>query len=159
MKNKSEKSESRIGSMKNVKLRRKERNRTKIVARNAETLRNAGVRMPRSGKRSVCEQLEKLNCSIIVNTSPTASLINTLASTFHVILKQQLLNSNYQTRLISNRTLTLSLIHAIRLKKTMNESKRRMLSLLNTKSTMTKKLKRKKLKKKKRKQLTRLNLR
>ena len=161
MNNKKEKSVSRIGSMKNEKLRRKERNGTKNVARNAETLRNAGVRMPRSWKRSVCEQLEKLNCSIIVNirTSLTVSLTNTRASTFHVILKQQLLNSNYQTRLISNKTLISSLIHVTRLKKTMNESKRRMLSLLNTKNTMTKKPKRKKLKKKKRKQLTRLNLR
>ena len=48
-----EKSVSRIGSMRNARLRRKERNGTKNVARNAETLRNAGVRTPRSGKRSV----------------------------------------------------------------------------------------------------------
>ena len=108
-------------------------------------LRNVGVKMLKRGKKSVLEHLGKRNCSIIANirTSPTVFLINTRASTFLVILKLLLLNSNYQTRLNSSKILTLSLNHVLRLKKTMNESKRRMLSLLNTKSTMTKKPKRK----------------
>ena len=160
MSNKKEKSVSRIDLMKNEKLRRKERNGTKNVARNAEMLRNVGVKMPKSGKKSVLERLRKLNCSIIVNirTIPTVFLINTQASTLIVILKQQQLNNNYQTRLNSNKTLTLSLNHVLRLKKTMNKNKRRMLSILNIKNTMKKKPKRKKLIEKKRKDLTRVNL-
>ena len=160
MNSRREKSVSRIDLMKNVKLRRKERNGTKTVARNAETLRNAGVKMPRRGKKSVCERLEKLNCSIIVSirTSLTVSLINTRALTFHVTLKRLQLNSNYQTLLISNKILISSLNHVLRLSKTMNKNKRRMLSIPNTKNTMTKKLKREKLNEKKRKDNTRLNL-
>ena len=160
MNSRREKSVSRIDLMKNVKLRRKERNGTKTVARNAETLRNAGVKMPRRGKKSVCERLEKLNCSIIVSirTSLTVSLINTRALTFHVTLKRLQLNSNYQTLLISNKILISSLNHVLRLNKTMNKNKRRMLSIPNTKNTMTKKLKREKLNEKKRKDNTRLNL-
>ena len=125
-------------------------------------LRNVGVKMLKRGKKSVLEQLGKLNCSIIANirTSPTVFLINTRASTFLVILKLLLLNSNYQTRLNSSKILTLSLNHVLRLKKTMkkNKNKRRMLSILNIKNIMTKKRKRKKLIKKKRKDNTRLSL-
>ena len=124
--NRKEKSVSRIGTMRNEKLRRIERNGTKNVARNAGTLRNADERTHRSGKRSVCEQLRKLKCSIIMNirTKLIASLISTQASTFHVILKRQLLNSNYQTLLNLNKTLTLSLNHVLRLNKIMNKNKR-----------------------------------
>ena len=123
-------------------------------------LRNVGVKMLKRGKKSVLEQLGKRNCSIIANirTSPTVSLINTRASTFLVILKLLLLNSNYQTRLNSSKILTLSLNHVLKLKKTMKKNKRRMLSLLNIKNIMTKKRKRKKLIENKRKNITRLNL-
>ena len=162
MSRKSEKSVSRIDLMRNEKLRRKEWNGTKNVVRNAEMLRNVGVKMLKRGKKSVLEQLGKLNCSIIANirTSPTVFLISTRASTFLVILKLLLLNSNYQTRLNSSKILTLSLNHVLRLKKTMkkNKNKRRMLSILNIKNIMTKKRKRKKLIKKKRKDNTRLSL-
>ena len=162
MSRKSEKSVSRIDSMRNEKLRRKEWNGTKNVVRNAEMLRNVGVKMLKRGKKSVLEQSGKRNCSIIANirTSPTVFLINTRASTFLVILKLLLLNSNYQTRLNSSKILTLSLNHVLRLKKTMkkNKNKRRMLSILNIKNIMTKKRKRKKLIKKKRKDNTRLSL-
>ena len=162
MNRKSEKSVSRIDLMRNEKLRRKEWNGTKNVVRNAEMLRNVGVKMLKRGKKSVLEQLGKLNCSIIANirTSPTVFLISTRASTFLVILKLLLLNSNYQTRLNSSKILTLSLNHVLRLKKTMkkNKNKRRMLSILNIKNIMTKKRKRKKLIKKKRKDNTRLSL-
>ena len=123
-------------------------------------LRNVDVKMLKRGKKSVPEQLGKRNCSIITNikTSPTVFLINPRASTFLVILKLLLLNSNYQTRLNSSKILTLSLNHVLRLKKTMKKNKRRMLSLLNIKNIMTKKRKRKKLIENKRKNITRLNL-
>ena len=123
-------------------------------------LRNVGVKMLKRGKKSVLEQLGKRSYSIIANirTSPTVFLINPRASTFLVILKLLLLNSNYQTRLNSSKILTLSLNHVLRLKKTMKKNKRRMLSLLNIKNIMTKKRKRKKLIENKRKNITRLNL-
>ena len=114
--------------------------------------------MPRSGKRRESELLSKPKWNIIISIKTRkqiASLISTQASTLIVILKQTKLENN-QTLLTSNKTLNSSLSLVSRLKKTMNCSNRRMLSLLFNKMKMKVKAKREKLKVKKMKKFLRL---